>query len=259
MKEYFNTLTIGRRILLVLNLCMILLFIILYNTVGRQKIIRYNDEPLRYKLEDSTVTYSGRVNGNRTLITIEDKQTVTIQSEDTTFGPYTIIYDESAVPDEEDISMSINYGASDLTGVEVFKDKESLFRGAYDEFSDMLILYDENGNMLQDSLRITFGNEQFGTQKHPKEPTVDMILELAVLNNIEPRGETSLLIMGIFLSIVCIVTIIFEDAIFRWNLRFQIRNVENAEPSEWEMFSRWASWILMTGTAAFSYYIGLFI
>lgn len=257
MKEYLNNLGIGRKIIILLNLFMIVLFIILYSTFGKQKVIRYEDHYLRHKAVGDVITYSGKVNGEKFVITVEGDDTVSIQSGDTTFGPYTIVYDDTAVPDEEKVSMHIG-DTSDMIGVEVFDGKESIFRGAYSTFSTFLILTDENGEIQSDSLIISVEYGTLGSQESMREPSVDKILALVVIPEITTRGEVSLLAIGIFLNIFCIISIIFEDQIFRYNLQFRIRDVETAEPSEWEMFSRWISWIVLTGAAIFGYFIGLF-
>ena len=44
---------------------------------------------------------------------------------------------------------------------------------------------------------------------------------------------------------VCAVTafsILFADELFRWDLSFRVRDVEQAEPSDWEIASRYIGW-----------------
>ena len=53
------------------------------------------------------------------------------------------------------------------------------------------------------------------------------------------------------------VAILFADEIFRWNLRWSIRHPERAEPSEWELFSRGFSWVVLTIVALIGYMMGL--
>ena len=37
-------------------------------------------------------------------------------------------------------------------------------------------------------------------------------------------------------------SILFADELFRWNMAFQIRNADQAEPSDWEIASRYIFW-----------------
>ena len=47
------------------------------------------------------------------------------------------------------------------------------------------------------------------------------------------------------------------DELFRWNLAFQIRNVENAEPSDWEIAGRYSGWTGMVIMALVIFIMGL--
>ena len=35
---------------------------------------------------------------------------------------------------------------------------------------------------------------------------------------------------------------LFADELFRWDLSFRVRDVEQAEPSDWEIASRYIGW-----------------
>ena len=60
-------------------------------------------------------------------------------------------------------------------------------------------------------------------------------------------------------SVITVVSILFADELFRWNLSFQIRDVYDAEPSEWEIFTRYAGWTVLTVLTPIMYVIGLMI
>ena len=53
------------------------------------------------------------------------------------------------------------------------------------------------------------------------------------------------------------VSAFWAEEIFRRNLRFSIKNAENAEPSEWALMSRWISWLTFTVLALVVYIVGL--
>lgn len=48
-----------------------------------------------------------------------------------------------------------------------------------------------------------------------------------------------------------------RDELFHWNLSFQIRNVETAEPSDWELMERYLSWTVLTIMLLVIYIVGL--
>lgn len=95
MRERWLKLDRLKQSILALHGIMAVLFIILYSTYGRQEVLRYEGTYLNYESNDNTKYYTGKVDGRRTEITVTDDYEVTICSEDTIFGPYTIIFDDS--------------------------------------------------------------------------------------------------------------------------------------------------------------------
>ncbi|MDE6280344.1 MAG: hypothetical protein K2M15_00885, partial [Oscillospiraceae bacterium] len=55
---------------------------------------------------------------------------------------------------------------------------------------------------------------------------------------------------------ICLASLLFEDQLFRWDLAFRVRDPYRAEPAEWELFSRWGGWVIVTGVAALAYALG---
>ena len=68
------------------------------------------------------------------------------------------------------------------------------------------------------------------------------------------RGSFGLFFLG---APVCVRSILYADVLFRWNLHFLIRYPENAEPSDWKLFSRWIGWIVPTIAALVVFILGL--
>ena len=62
---------------------------------------------------------------------------------------------------------------------------------------------------------------------------------------------------AVFLSILNAVSILYADELFHWNLSFQIRNAETAEPSDWELMERYLSWTALTIVVLVIYIVGL--
>ena len=50
---------------------------------------------------------------------------------------------------------------------------------------------------------------------------------------------------------------IYAERLFRFNLRFQIKNADQAEPSDWELMGRYFGWAVMTLFAFGIYAAGL--
>ena len=60
------------------------------------------------------------------------------------------------------------------------------------------------------------------------------------------KGEGLAWFGAVLICILNAVSILFADELFRFNLLFQIRNVEHAEPSDWEIVGRYIGWTVMT-------------
>lgn len=240
---------------------LILLFLILYLTVGRQQIIAYHDETLRCRTDSDTVTYTGKIDGEKAVFTVTGN-TVEYRLGDTAYGPYTIVYDPTAVPDAEALPRNIT-SAAKLVGVEVWAGETRLFRGAYqDTESHTFYLIDSQGEISYGDETIfglfssTYSSEVYG-YTHKAEPGAYSILKIATASGVEQRSSFGMFLLGTLICIACAFSVLYADALFRWDLRFKIQDVQSAEPSDWEIFNRWLSWIVLTIVALVWFIIGL--
>ena len=64
-------------------------------------------------------------------------------------------------------------------------------------------------------------------------------------------------LLGVFLCAVTAVTILFADELFRFQLSFRVRDVENAEPTDWELFGRYVAWTVLPIAALVIFALGL--
>ena len=89
------------------------------------------------------------------------------------------------------------------------------------------------------------------------EPSKLTILKLMNNPDLTHKGDWLLWFFGVVICIVNILTILYADELFRWNLMFQIRNVESAEPSDWEIFTRYIGWATLIIIAVILFYMGI--
>ena len=102
------------------------------------------------------------------------------------------------------------------------------------------IVMDENGNVIDQM-----------------EPSVSTILDLMTGPELTHKGEWLLWFGGTCICILTAFSILFADELFRWNMAFQIRNADQAEPSDWEIASRYIFWTGMPLLALFVFIEGL--
>ena len=89
------------------------------------------------------------------------------------------------------------------------------------------------------------------------EPSVYELIDLMSGPKLTHKGDVFGWISGLFLCAVTAFSILFADELFRWHLRFRIADPENAEPSDWEIVSRYIAWTVFPVLALFVFVMGL--
>ena len=242
--------------LLIVLVAMFVSFTAVYFVICPRKGYEYKNVILKPKQQNGSIVYSGRIKGETAAFTVAQDKTVTFVWGDKTYGPYTAREDATAIPEDDDL-------ADYMKGVEILCGKEVFFRGGVvltgingyemmlfaEDGSDMNIgisysvngvEYDENGNIVDDM-----------------EPSVWNILELMRGPELTGKGEWMVWLAGAFISVCTAVSVVFADELFRWNLSFIVRSVQDAEPSEWHIATRYISWTMMTVAALIFYIMGL--
>lgn len=243
--------------ILAVLLAMAVLFAGVYASAISREGFRYNDEILIPSYENGNTHYSGKIDGADCCFTVTEEKAVTFRWGDRTYGPYTAREDPSAVPD--------NYNGWDhITGVEVREGDEVIFRGGIMEMGgtdSYLTIVDENGGLSEVVMYVTMSNgtvvDGDGNVVDPMEPSVTELLQLMQGPKLEHKGNWSAWLAGVLVSAVAIASVLFADELFRLSLIFQVRNVEQVEPSDWEISGRYIGWTVYAVAALVIYITGL--
>ena len=99
--------------------------------------------------------------------------------------------------------------------------------------------------------------DQDGNRIDPAEPSVATILELIDGPVLTHKGAWYAWCGAVCISILNALSILFADELFRWNLSFRIRHVEDAEPSDWELAGRYIGWTVLTIMTLVIFVMGL--
>ena len=91
----------------------------------------------------------------------------------------------------------------------------------------------------------------------PAKPSASDILRLVFDPELTHKGSWLAWFGAVFLSILNAVSILYADELFHWDLSFQIRNAETAEPSDWELMKRYLGWTVFTIMVLVIYIVGL--
>ena len=254
LKERIRRLDRYQKGVMLVVAAMIIVFTVLYPVTILRVGFEYNDSILVPEQIDGGTVYSGRVGGERASFTVNTDGTVEFVCGDVSFGPYTAREDPSAVP--ADMRTE-----TDVTGVELFERERLIFRGAVEEFGGRYLLFDEDGNTHGADIRVSFNGGSVydgdGNLVDPIEPGAGTIIELMRSPELTHKGSWLMWLLGIFACAVTVCSILFADELFRWNLSFSIRNADRAEPTDWEIATRYISWTVLPIMALVIFILGL--
>lgn len=253
--ERIKRLELYPKCVLALMVAMVLVFAVLYPVTIARVGFLYHDVILVPEQIGGDIVYSGKLEGKRAAFTVSADKSVLFEYDGKTYGPYTVREDATALPKERPMSEH-------MTGVNVYEGKTLLFRGGVFESSEGdLWLYNEDGSLYGfgavavTSNRITLDGD--GNVVDTFEPSVSDVLKLMGGPALEHKGEALAWFAGAFLCVLNVLAILFADELFRWNLAFQIRNAEDAEPTELEIAGRYISWAAVAVAALVVFVMGL--
>ena len=241
--------------ILLIMLVMVLVFAVIYPVIISRVGFEYKDKIFVPSQENGSTVYSAKLYGQQARFTVSADKTVVFQHGDTTYGPYTVKEDPTAIPKNEEI-------AKHMTGVEIRQGDKILFRGGVIEMVDSFWLYNEDGTFesIKISYRVSgesFDRDENGNIINPVEPSASTILELTNGPQLTHKGEWAVWFLAVFFCMINAVSILFADELFRWNLRLRLRNVDQAEPSDWEIVGRYISWAVIMIMAFVTFVMGL--
>ena len=239
---------------LIFMIVMSLVFAVIYTKTIARVGFSFKDAILVPSEENSSTVYSGKLMGEEAVFTVSGDKTVVFQHGDKTYGPYTAKEDPTAIPEEEDL-------AAQMTGVEIYNGDALLVRGGILDLGDSYWLYNEDGSLDNFSFSyVTVGGVERdvnGNILDPVEPSASDIWDLMNEPELTHKGARSAWFGAVFICILNGLSILFADELFYLNLAFQIRNAENAEPSDWEIAGRYIGWTGVSIAALVIFILGL--
>lgn len=225
-----------QKVLLFLMVVTSLVFMVFYLINYSKEWYEYKDTLLLCRKEGDNTVLSGEIEGEKTVITMTEDKTIEIKYGEKVYGPYVVKRDETA--DSES-----NHYFGELTGIVIYCGEEIRFRGGIKEYDGSWIFSGEINE--QDNI------------VDPMEPSVKELFLLWEGPKLIKNVLLEALFVGIFICIINAISIIYADEIFKWGLRFVIRSVDKAEPSDWEIASRYIGWTLLFICAVVMFYIGV--
>lgn len=232
----------------------VLLFSVVYPITIAKKGFLYMNTILVPNQQDGNTIYSGEIQGQQASFIVYADKTVSFQYGDQIYGPYTAKEDPTAIPQDSEMKEF-------TTGVELYDGEEVLFRGSILQNEDSFWIFNEDGSIETSNFFITTSNGML-TGKNwdvmdSTEPSATTILYLMTSPELTHKGDWFSWFGGVLICVITTISILFADELFRWHLSFRIRNVDQAEPSDLEICSRYISWALMVLIALVIFINGL--
>lgn len=241
---------------LLLTIVMVLAFTAAYFVTASRVGFAYKDAILLPEEENGTTVYSGKIQGIQASFRVSPDKRVEFQYGEKYYGPYTAKEDPTALPEGETPGER-------MTGVELRKGEEILFRGGVSRQDGFFWLYDEDGSRLNTRLVISvetsYGTVSYenGKKIDPMEPSASTILSLMAGPELTHKGEWSGWFLGVFVCMITAVSILFVEELFWLSISFRVQDPDRAEPSDWELASRYIGWTALPILALVIFFMGL--
>lgn len=254
MKTTVQNLNRWQKGILLLMAAMTVIFAAAYIAATSRVGLEYNGTILVPTRESGGTVYSGKLRGQQAVFTVSEDRTVTFQYGDKTYDSYTVQEDPDAVPAGDPMSPQ-------MTGLVLYQGDTVLFRGGAADIGGSYWLVNADGSPYNLGITYTTGDgierDENGNAIDPAKPSAATILELMNGPALTHKGVWTAWFMGVFICIANALSILFADKLFRWNLAFQIRDAEYAEPSDWAIMCRYISWVALAVMALIIFIVGL--
>ena len=255
---WWETVTWYRRMLLMAQLAMILVFAIALAIVYSRPGFVYQDALLRPSQAGDSIVYAGRLDREQAAFTVSPGGRVSFTWGEYDYGPYEIVEDPAAVPE--------GYGWT--RGIEIREGEQVLFRGGYtgDPYAP---LYREDGSILMGLdtyITINDGGTEWAcstdgellTEEGLHAPGPAVLARLVLDPELHRQGSVWIFLLVTMMTGINMYRISFPMKVFRRNLRYTIQNWETAEPSDSYQFLVHASWLILAVLECVLYWRAVF-
>ncbi len=226
---------------------LVVLFAFIYAALYQQEGRIFRDTFLKKaELPDRTV-YTGTGDGKKFTISIDDEKNTTIFIGGKQYGPYKVLGGDTT--------------KETYPAVTILQNDEVVFSGSLKQWDDSFIVFKDDGSLYVGH-PIYNGDvpvlDEHGKIIDVNEPTADEIIYISKDMDLSRRAtEWGFYVLGTILSVITALSIIFADEIFVFYMSFRIADPETAEPSSFELGSRYFSWVVMPFIIILIYFMGL--
>ena len=164
MAERWNGLGRYQKGVLLALAAMVAVFTVLYAVATAKTGFAYQDTIFVPRQDGETTVYEGNLQGEQARFTVYPDKSVSFVCGERDYGRYTAREDASAVPQDESLRDW-------LTGVELRRGEEIVFRGGAARSQGDLLLFDESGALFDITITATTSSgETVGADGEPVDP-----------------------------------------------------------------------------------------
>ena len=240
-----------RRVLLIAMAAEILAFFVPVLVAVNRPGLEYGGTLLYPRMEGEIQIYEGTIDGEPARFAVSPEGEVSYRWGEYTYGPWRVAEDPAAAPGE----------GSGLTGVEITREGRVVFRGGYDPDSTVSLFREDGTPVLGAEFHITAGEgivvEADGrvlTQEELHEPGLSAVARAALGAELTHRGSILLYLLITLLALLNVLQICFPGFFFRLSLWGHVRNIEDAEPSDWYIVMEKIEWAVLAVCCLFLYW-----
>ena len=252
LKAKWLEMNLYRRILLAVMVAEIMGFLIANVIAANRPGLEYGGTLLYPRMERETQIYEGTVDGEPAQFVVSPEGEVSYQWGDFSYGPWQVSRDPTAVPD----------GFRGETGLEIRRGDEVVFRGIYNPGSSNLLI-DENGEPVWD---MTFSVESSGggaalyvdgrevTREEQHQPSLGALARIVLAPELTHRGSLLLWFVVTLIALMNTLQLCFPGFFFRLSLWGHVRNIDDAEPSDFYIVAERLEWLILALACLFLYW-----
>ncbi len=239
-------LSLYRRILLAVMLAEIIGFLIATVVAVNRPGLEYGDALLYPSTEGTLRIYEGKVDKEPARFTVSPEGEISYQWGDFSYGPWQVRVDPAAYP----ASLGTHDGKYHV-GLEIHCGSEGLFRGGYCP-GNTISLWDENGEPIFSGIAfsVTSGSQEIAvsadgrelSQRERYEPSFSALARIVLAPELAHRGSILLYLATTLLALFNVVQFCFPGLFFRLSLWGHVRNINDAEPSDFYIAMEKLEW-----------------
>ncbi|MBP5154500.1 MAG: hypothetical protein ILP12_05790 [Lachnospiraceae bacterium] len=196
-------------------------FTVVYGLVLFGSGFWYGDAFLKRSYSDGGTVYAGTLGGEKLSVTVSDGNTALFRFGSSLYGPFSLETDPASLPESHVMKTF-------MTDITIRRGEQIWFRGAVLDLLDQRWLYDPDRDTME-TIELpgrSFSAGTAGRASDLAEPSATAVTAILEGPPLVQRGSAFFWFPGMLVCILTVLSILFWEEWFRWDLKFRIRDAE---------------------------------